>query len=325
MTDSADPIIIAIDGNGGDNGYRGIAKAVQFALTLNRDLRLRIIGDPAIGQELRALGIDQGSYELVECTRNIPQDAEVLDVLEHYQNSSMYLALRQLADKKVHAVVSSGGTGPLVTISRHLLGSVSRLRPALCAKMPYGPGSYTLMLDLGANARAQARDLHDFALLGAASARNYLGIENPRVALLNVGTEEHKGNDVIRGARDMIREKRAVNYTGFIEADHIFTGQADVIVTDGFSGNIALKAAEGLVGVLANGAGLKKFFAKLARPEWLLPWQYNGSILLGVDGVVIKSHASASTHAMAVAIVEAARCVRMGLIGRNTEYIEGLK
>ena len=170
------------------------------------------------------------------------------------------------------------------------------------------------MLDLGANASSNAKDLHDFAILGQTAYQCFYNVSKPRVCVLNVGSERNKGSALVKEARDLIEQDHSLNCYGFVEADKLFTDDADVIVTDGFTGNVALKAAEGVASAFLNAQGMKKFFSKLARPEWLQPWQYNGSVLLGVDGLVIKSHASAGKEAVAVALVEAAKTAQLNLV-----------
>ncbi|MCR5084611.1 MAG: phosphate acyltransferase [Succinivibrionaceae bacterium] len=308
---------VAVDATGGDDhSPQSVVGAVRFALSLNPSLRLIVYGPPSFRDEVisAAARVPGGStrkgalrLEFREAPESIPQDESPRAVLEGYPRAAMRLAIESVRAGEAQAVVSAGGTGPLVTLSRHILGTIGRLRPALAARMPSGPGRFALMLDLGANASCGAADLHDFARLGQAAARVALGIASPRVALLNVGTEQGKGNRLIHEARDLMRADAALSFQGYLEANRIFRGDADVIVTDGFTGNVALKAAEGVAGIFGAQGGIKRFFARLSRPEWLLPWQYNGSWLLGVRGVVVKSHGSAGVEALAVAMTEAAR------------------
>ena len=170
------------------------------------------------------------------------------------------------------------------------------------------------MLDLGANAVCNAKDLHSFARLGHAAYKSIYNENSPRVSILNVGTERNKGNAVVRGARDLIEQDKMLNAYGFVEGDRLFTSDADVIVTEGFTGNVALKAAEGVAKLFLDRSGIKGVFSKLARPDWLIPWQYNGSVLLGVQGLVIKGHGSAGADAVGVALHEAYNYASMNLI-----------
>ena len=313
MLEKKPEIVVAVDGCGGDRGSKHIVNAVNFALTLYPYMRLIICGPVSLQEELNHGRIDGKRVEFRLSGQAIPQDAPVNEVLERYQKSSMRLALQAVQSGEAQAMVSAGGTGPLVVLARHLLGEIGHLRPALVARIPAGPGRHALMLDLGANAQSTAQDLTDFARLGDAAARLMLGLESPRLALLNVGTEEQKGSHVVLEAKSLLDNARELNFCGFIEADRIFRGDADVVVADGFAGNIALKAAEGVYTIFSKVPGIKRVFARLAHPDWLMPWQYNGSVLLGVNGNVIKSHANAGDDAFAVAMVEAAKAAELDL------------
>ncbi len=316
MSGTKSVIRIALDGTGGDrqdNFYKGIAGSVRFASLVNQQAEFIVFGEHELEETLALEGIERSRYEFRLAPQAIPQDADPKSVLKDYQNSAMSQTIASVRDGEARAVVSAGGTGPLVALSRHILGSMNKLRPALCVRMPAGPGHYTLMLDLGANAEAHAEDLKDFALLGHAASRFLLNIDRPKVALLNVGSESNKGNALIREARDLIKQHSKLDFQGYVEANRIFCGDTDVIVTDGFTGNVALKAAEGVAHIFAHADGIKRFFAKLAMPDWLQPWQYNGALLLGVNGIVVKSHASARQESLAVALVEAVKAASTDL------------
>lgn len=355
---------VALDGTGGDHlDTRPVVDAVRFAMAMYPNLDLIVFGSSQLEQDLIKAGVQQDRYEFRLAQQRIPQDETPRAVLQNYSHAAMTQAIACVRAGEADSMISSGGTGPLVTLARHILG-VQRLgpkrsafkakiaqelglssaiarfamhskniedvtgdglntnlaqlqgapvRPCFAARIPVGSNRFALMLDLGANASCQPWDLYDFACLGQAWAQISLGIDAPRISLLNVGTELGKGNSLIQQARDFVAADRSLQFTGFIEGNRVFRDDADVIVTDGFTGNIALKAAEGVADLYAGMSGLKRFFGKLARPEWLLPWQYNGSVLLGVNGLVIKSHASAGTEALAVAVVEAARAAQAAL------------
>lgn len=340
---------VALDGTGGDHrDTRAVVDAVRFAMAMYPQLDLIIFGSSQLEQDLLKAGIKKERYEFRLAQQTIPQDESPRMVLKNYQHAAMVQALACVRDGEADSMISSGGTGPLVTLARHMLGvqhlgpkrtalkariaqelgyspaqvraagetggrEGSAVRPCFAARIPVGSNRFALMLDLGANASCQPWDLYDFACLGHACARISLEIDSPRISLLNVGTELGKGNRFVHQARDFMAADRSLQFTGFIEGNRIFRDDADVIVTDGFTGNVALKAAEGVADIYASAGGMKKFFGKLARPEWLLPWQYNGSVLLGVNGLVIKSHASAGIEALAVAVVEAARAAHSDL------------
>ena len=340
---------VALDGTGGDHrDTRAVVDAVRFAMAMYPQLDLIIFGSSQLEQDLLKAGIKKERYEFRLAQQTIPQDESPRMVLKNYQHAAMVQALACVRDGEADSMISSGGTGPLVTLARHMLGvqhlgpkrtalkariaqelgyspaqvraagetggrEGSAVRPCFAARIPVGSNRFALMLDLGANASCQPWDLYDFACLGHACARISLEIDSPRISLLNVGTELGKGNRFVHQARDFMAADRSLQFTGFIEGNRIFRDDADVIVTDGFTGNVALKAAEGVADIYTSAGGMKKFFGKLARPEWLLPWQYNGSVLLGVNGLVIKSHASAGIEALAVAVVEAARAAHADL------------
>ena len=342
---------VALDGTGGDHrDTRAVVDAARFAMAMYPQLDLIIFGSSQLEQDLLKAGIKKERYEFRLAQQTIPQDEPPRLVLKNYQHAAMVQALACVRDGEADSMISSGGTGPLVTLARHMLGvqhlspkrtavkakiaqelgyspaqvrasgelggstkEGAAVRPCFAARIPVGPNRFALMLDLGANASCQPWDLYDFACLGHACARVSLEIDSPRISLLNVGTELGKGNHFVHQARDFMAADRSLQFTGFIEGNRIFRDDADVIVTDGFTGNVALKAAEGVADIYASAGGMKKFFGKLARPEWLLPWQYNGSVLLGVNGLVIKSHASAGIEALAVAVVEAARAAHSDL------------
>ncbi|MGN0903004.1 MAG: phosphate acyltransferase [Succinivibrio sp.] len=301
---------IALDGTGGDRiDPMAIARAVRFATLINQKLKVTVFGTADLERALLSEKLPKGSYEFIEANELIPQDEDPRKVLTAYKNSAMRMAVEYVKAGKAHAVVSSGGTGPLVCLSRHILGVVDGLRPALCAKIPAGPDSYSLMLDLGANASSSPHDLCSFAKLGHVAFKVLFKKEHPLVGILNVGTERNKGSALVKEARDLIEEDKSIGECRFVEANMLFTGHCDVIVTDGFTGNVALKAAEGVASSFLKRSGIKGFFAKLGRPDWLVPWQYNGSILLGVNGLVVKGHGSAGQEAVAVALSQTASMI----------------
>lgn len=332
---------VALDGTGGDHrDTRPVVDAVRFALAMYPALDLIIFGSSQLKEDLLKERVDESRYSFRLAQQSIPQDEPPRSVLVNYKNSAMYKAIECVRDQEADSMISSGGTGPLVCLARHILGvqklsdkaikikerlgyegRSGKVRPCFAARIPTGPQRFSLMMDLGANATCDSSDLYDFALLGHSCAAISLELDNPRVSILNVGTEVGKGNARVQGARALLEQDRRIQYTGFIEANRLFCDDADVIVTDGFTGNVALKAAEGVAQLYAGASGMKRFFAKKARPDWLLPWQYNGSVLLGVQGLVIKSHASAGKEALAVAMVEAARTAQADLCTKMQEQL----
>lgn len=324
---------VALDGTGGDNkDTRHVVDAVRFALAMCPSLYLIVFGSSELEEKLKLAIKETNRYEFRLAAQCITQDEPPRSVLLNYKNSAMYKAMECVKSGEAGAMISGGGTGPLVTIARHLLGVQKlndkairlkerlgyegrggKVRPCFAARIPVGKGRFALMMDLGANATCSPADLYDFANLGKACASISLEISSPRVAILNIGTELGKGSPLVQDAKSILEQDRSINFTGFIEANRIFRNDADVIITDGFTGNVALKAAEGVADLYSSSGGFKRFFSKMSRPDWLLPWQYNGSVLLGVNAPVIKSHGSAGKEALAVAVVEAARAAQKNL------------
>ncbi|MCR5537355.1 MAG: hypothetical protein K6F05_08120 [Succinivibrio sp.] len=316
-------VTVALDGMGGDShDPQEVVRALRFAFNLKPSLHVRVFGSAALQQALSAERFDRERISFVEAPENIPQDASPKTVLRNYQNSALAQAIEAVRAGDAQAVVSSGGTGPLVTLARHHLGCIGNMRPALAAKIPGGTTRFSLMLDLGANASCSASDLYDFARLAHCTLNLAWGIPSPRLCVLNVGSEQEKGNKLVKSARDLILADQRLNCGGFVEANRLFCGDADVILSDGFTGNVALKAAEGVAHLFAHQQGLKRFFALLAKPEWLQPWHYNGSILLGVRGNVLKSHASATSAALGVAIVEASKVAELDLCQKIAQHLD---
>ncbi len=315
-------ITIALDGTGGDNhSTQNIVSAVRFALTMNPSIHMIVFGSEELQHDLDRSGINQKSYTFRLAPQSIPQDESPRKVLSGYSQAAMRQAILCVKNGEADAVVSGGGTGPLVALSRHILGTIGSMRPALAAKIPAGMGKFSIMLDLGANASCKIEDMHDFALLGSAYAKIALHCDSPKAAILNVGVEPNKGPSKVRALRDVLAADCSLHFYGYVEANSLFLGNADVIVTDGFTGNVALKAAEGVASIFTHAPGFKRYLAKMAWPDWLLPWQYNGSPLLGVNGIVIKSHASAGDEALAVAMVEAANAVKVDLALQMTSFL----
>lgn len=313
------PVTLAIDGNGGDEIISKLPKALALAAKDKKDLHYLIFADKKLQAQLQLCGLKSSAYTFVATPLNIPQDENVLKVLRLYQDSSLYKAIRTVQQKKAQAVISSGGTGPLVCLARHLLGCMKlksghQLRPALIAKLPSATHPCTLMLDLGANATCFAQDLVDFAILGKIYANVALNLSNPSIGVLNVGTESFKGNHAVQTLKQYLIDNPNFNFHGFVESNKLLSTKAQILISDGFSGNIALKAAEGAVALFFKQNFIKSLCAYLACPSYLSSWHYNSSLLLGVQGLVIKSHASSDVNAIASSIDEAYALVKQDLV-----------
>lgn len=315
---------IAIDAHGGDQGLPvSIPSAIQ---ALRDDSRIRLVLCGREDEISEALGkLDDsisGRLEIAHASTCLAMDAKPSSALRAGNDSSMGRAIGLLAAGKADACVSSGSTAALVTLSVKQVGLLSGIeRPAIMAHVPNGSG-FTGMLDLGANLQVSARQLAQFAVMGAVSAEIADGIRNPRVGLLNVGHEASKGHDGVREASEMIKTL-PLNYIGFIEGHDVFSGRVDVAVCDGFTGNLMLKSSEGLARMLVSelrrtldSSLLSRVGAWLASPALrsmlaqIDPAAHNGAPLLGLNGVVVKSHGGSNVKATTRAILEAGREAR---------------
>lgn len=331
-------LTLALDLMGGDYGPSETVPAAAQALSLLPHLRLSLVGEQTLLQPLlQQYGLlDHPRVSLIHASQVIDMAERPAFALRHLTDSSMRLAVQQVANGAAHACVSSGNTGALMAIAKHVLRVVEGVdRPALMSCVPTIAGGRSVLLDLGANVNCDAEHLRQFALMGSVVAEQVLGLERPRVALLNVGAEANKGNTQVREAAELLTLTPRLNYRGFIEGDALFQGCADVIVCDGFVGNIALKTAEGMVRLLSEAShqqmqgwagwvqsGLTRFFKR--RLSHLNPDQYNGASLLGLRGIVIKSHGRAERRAFTNAILQAAVEVERQLPVRIAERFDAL-
>lgn len=311
--------IIAIDAMGGDFGPRSIVQASIACLSATPSLHLTLVGQSSLLEELVSgfSAADRARLQILGAAEVIGMDERPSQALRGKPDSSMRVALELVRDGKAQACVSAGNTGALMALSRAVLKTLPGIdRPAMVAAIPTRTG-YCQLLDLGANVDCTAEQLYQFAVMGSVAAQA-LGVQRPRVALLNVGTEDIKGNQQVRLAANLLQGARGLNYIGFIEGDGLYRGAADVVVCDGFVGNILLKSSEGLAtmvaqrieqtfrrGLLSRLAGavamplLKRVQADLA------PARHNGASFLGLQGIVVKSHGAAGVEGFQSAIQRA--------------------
>ncbi|NOR19124.1 MAG: phosphate acyltransferase PlsX [Xanthomonadales bacterium] len=322
-------IVLALDSHGGDFGPDVTVPAALDILSRQPGLEIKLCGIEeelgAILDKFRSERKFEDAYKrlhIIAATHALASDARPVAALRRGRGSSLWLALEQVADGHASACVSAGSTAAMLALGVKLLGMLPGIeRPALMSRIPSASG-HTSLLDLGANLNVSANQLVQFAIMGSVAcpldsdSADSIAAQ-PKVALLNVGHEDSKGDTVIKEAHAMLSEL-PINYTGFIEGHDIFAGKADVAVCDGFSGNLILKSGEGLAqmffahldsafkdGLLARlGAWLSRSSLKrtLARFE---PSKHNGAPLLGLRGVVVKSHGNANREAMGHAILEA--------------------
>lgn len=303
----------------GDLGPRVAICAVQKFVTQFSDVDVLLIGDePSLISLLAKNPVPPSRVSVLHAADIVAMNDDPLHALRHKKHSSMWLALEQLRLGVADACVSAGNTGALMAMGKFLVKTFPGLeRPAICKSMPGEKGKSTYLLDLGANVNCDAEHLYQFARMGNLLAKAK-GIENPQVALLNLGTEEQKGTDVLREARQLLKADNHIRYAGFVEADAIYEGVVDVIVCDGFHGNIALKASEGVARFIRKKIlkttqknGVNKILALLAWPLLkqlrleLDPALYNGASLLGLQKTVVKSHGNADTKAFLQALTVA--------------------
>ncbi|MDU8924631.1 phosphate acyltransferase PlsX [Pasteurellaceae bacterium LIM206] len=318
-------LTLALDMMGGDIGPRITVPASIKALEQDPMLSLLLFGDsqqinPLLENIPRTL-CDR--LQVRHCARAIDNNQNLSHALRHSKGTSMRLAIEAVQKGEAQACVSAGNTGALMGLAKVILQPLKGIqRPALVSLLPNMKGGSTVMLDLGANIDCDADNLHQFALMGSVFAQHRLNLVYPRIALLNIGIEEIKGYKSIREAAETLKNDTALNYVGFIEGDLLLNGKADVIVTDGFVGNVALKTLEGaaknVISLLKGKSKnhlLKPIFSWLVRHIFkdsyrrlreINPDQYNGASLIGLTAVVVKSHGSANIDAFNSAIKDAA-------------------
>nr|WP_314478809.1 phosphate acyltransferase PlsX [uncultured Pseudomonas sp.] len=311
--------IIAIDAMGGDFGPRSIVQASIACLSATPSLHLTLVGQSSLLEELVSgvSAANRARLQILDATQVIGMDERPSQALRGKPDSSMRVALELVRDGKAQACVSAGNTGALMALSRAILKTLPGIdRPAMVAAIPTQTG-YCQLLDLGANVDCTAEQLYQFAVMGSVAAQS-LGVQRPRVALLNVGTEDIKGNQQVRLAAGLLHDARGLNYVGFIEGDGVYRGAADVVVCDGFVGNTLLKSSEGLATMIAHrieqvfrGGVLSRLAGALALPLLkrvqadLAPARHNGASFLGLQGIVIKSHGAAGVEGFQSAIQRA--------------------
>jgi glycerol-3-phosphate acyltransferase PlsX len=321
----SEPLVISIDAMGGDQGPSIVVQGVALAMDhlRGRPIRFLLHGDEAaLNAEVSKLpAAAQAACEVRRSELVIGMQDKAAQAVRRGKGSSLWNAVEAIRNGEAHAAMSGGNTGALMAISKLILRMVSQEldRPAIAASWPTLRG-VTTVLDVGANVTSDAAQLVQFAIMGEAFHRAVHGEERPSVGLLNVGAEEQKGHEEVREANKLLREGGLdIHYHGFVEGDDIAKGTVDVVVTDGFSGNIALKTAEGVARFVRSlmretfTSDLRaKLGAVVARPSLrrmmarLDPSSVNGGPLLGLNGIVIKSHGSADAKGFANAIVVAA-------------------
>ena len=301
----SDLIKIAVDAMGGDGSPKKIIDGIIYNHLRNKNIFYKIFGDKKIIVNLIEDKISKDFFEIIHTDKMIKSTDSPLEGAKKGRQTSMWLAIKSVKDKEADIVISAGNTGALLVISKLNLKMIDNIdKPALSALWPNKKGM-SVVLDLGANIECSSKNLQDFSIMGAALYTSLYPNEKPNIALLNIGSEELKGNEVIKETYQILNDKESANYnfSGYIEGNHLMDGDVNVIVSDGFTGNVALKTAEGTanfitselknaltgsiigkISSLLNISNLKKFKKRLD------PRLYNGAIFIGLDSPVVKSH-----------------------------------
>jgi glycerol-3-phosphate acyltransferase PlsX len=313
-------ITLAVDAMGGDHGVEVVVPACIRAAKKNPDLKLVLVGvQDKVSAVLKKHGaLSSNQLSIVHASELVGMDELPSHALRNKKNSSMRVALNLVKDGQAQACVSAGNTGALMATARYVLKTLPGIdRPAIISKVPTLKNK-TWVIDLGANVDSCAEHLFQFAVMGSALIQAIEKKPNPSIALLNIGVEEIKGNDQVKRTAHMLAECSLMNYVGYVEGNHFYTGDVDLVVCDGFVGNVALKASEGLAHLLLT--VLKESFKKnivtkmvglsalpiLNRVKKRLdPSRHNGASMLGLNGIVVKSHGGANELGFEVAIEQA--------------------
>jgi glycerol-3-phosphate acyltransferase PlsX len=320
-------VTIALDAMGGDRGANAVVPAALATLEKDDTVRLILVGLPEVIEQVARQ--TQGKYgkrlSFKAASEVVAMDEPPADALRRKKDSSLRVAIELVKEGLADACVSSGNTGALMATARYVLKTLPGIdRPAIISAVP-GLTGPTFMLDIGANVGCTAEQLHQFALMGSVVASDILDIERPRVGLLNVGQEDIKGNEIVREAGALL-SRSDLNYQGFVEGDGIFHADIDVVVSDGFVGNVAIKTMEGVAGLIGSFLreefqrnplrkiqGLAANSALTALKSRLDPRRYNGASLVGLNGVVLKSHGGADQVAFETAVNTAIVEARKGV------------
>jgi glycerol-3-phosphate acyltransferase PlsX len=314
---AAQELPLALDAMGGDGAPEIVIQGAERALKKREQLKFVFFGDkeriePLLAKKPKLAEVS----DIVHTTEYVRADDKPSVALRKYKNSSLRLAINAVKAGQASGVVSAGNTGAFMALSKIILKTLPGItRPAIAGRMPNINGD-VVMLDLGANVQSDANELFQFAVMGDAYARTMFDKQKPSIGLLNIGSEDMKGHEELQVAHSMLRQAHDVlNYVGFVEGNDTFLGEADVIVTDGFTGNVLLKSSEGLATMIYR-ILKQNIQAKLSRRLGFLfvkpafgsirkvldPRRLNGAILLGLNGIVVKSHGGADDLAFASAI-----------------------
>lgn len=325
---------------GGDHGPSVVIPAALQVIDKNNDLQLILVGDEEVLQkELQAhRHQDQSRLTIHHASQKVEMDEQPGLALRNKKDSSMRVAINLVKEEQAHACVSAGNTGALMATARFVLKTIPGIdRPAIISTFPTDSPKNMRMLDLGANVDSTPENLLQFAIMGSVLASAVDNIPSPAICLLNIGEEDIKGNELVKKTSQLLSQSTILNYAGFVEGDELFKGKADIVVCDGFVGNVALKTTEGaalFIGKLLKQAFKRNFLTKLAGlialpvlkslAKRIDPARYNGASFIGLNGIVIKSHGGANVAAFAHAIEEAVIEVEKNIPQRIRTEVEQL-
>ena len=316
---------IAVDAMGGDNSPKKILKGIQISLESNKENYFYLYGDSnLLKSEISKNKLLSENCEIISAEDSITDEESPLTAAKKGKQSSMWKAIESLKEGKSDIALSAGNTGALLIMSRLLLKTIDGInKPALAALWP-NKNNMNVVLDLGANIDCDEKNLSDFACMGSALFKSLFENNNPRVALLNVGLEEHKGNEILKKSYSNLKNSKNTDFKfcGYVEGNHIMDGDVDVIVTDGFTGNVALKTAEGTANFITKNLkeSLNKFSIILSYrslkkfKDKLDPRKYNGAIFLGLQSPVVKSHGGTDSVGFAHSINVCNKIIKSDLI-----------
>jgi phosphate acyltransferase len=330
---------VAIDVMSGDHKPPEYVAGALRALADDGQLRALLVGDPGVIEGPLRSSTDsvRSRAEVVRAAEVVAMDESPREAIRRKKSSSMRISIDLVKEGRASACVSAGNTGALTAMSHFVLKTIEGVdRAAIISAIPAAHG-HTQMLDLGANTKATPEQLRQFAAMGSIIASDIHSLDRPRIGLLNIGEEDIKGHEVVQAAHALLAVS-GLNYVGFVEGDDIFSGDVDVVVTDGFTGNVALKTMEGAAGLIADrmrkefsASWRDKLAGLVARPvlrrvaAGLDPRRYNGACMVGLTGIVVKSHGRADGVAFSRAIGTAAVAARRDLTSQIAQALQGSK
>tara|TARA_B100001121_G_C18679599_1_gene617890 strand:+ start:221 stop:1225 length:1005 start_codon:yes stop_codon:yes gene_type:complete len=330
-------IKIAVDAMGGDGSPKKTIDGIIHNHKTNKENFFKIFGDKEKIEHHIANKVNKNSYEIISTNSVVKSTDSPLEAAKRGKNSSMWLAIESVKKKEADIVISAGNTGALLVIAKLNLQMLENIdKPALSALWPNKKGM-SVVLDLGANIECSSKNLVDFSIMGASLYKSLYPTENPNVALLNIGSEEFKGNEIIKETFQILNDRKSenFNFSGYIEGNELMNGEVNVIVSDGFTGNVALKTAEGTanfitdelknalggsllgkISSLLNISNLNKFKRRLD------PRKYNGAIFIGLDSPVVKSHGGTDYIGFSNSLDVCNRIIKGNLIDKIKENID---